>query len=206
MYKPQVDSFGKDNTFDEWAPIQQIFSAFLGLHLSLCSWMISQVVVTMQGGEGGLGLCWGTYAQLERNWTRVIDVRLRSMTLVLETCLYLPITRSCHHRSLDYMPPLLLFIYSFIHSSHPFSKYEHLLWASTIPHARNDQSQREMVSATTWLIIFYLYFSYGNYEFSYLGKYSVWCHYRCLIHLSWCFTTKDNWYVMKKWLDKWVNK
>lgn len=91
--------------------------------------------------EGGLGPCWGTCAQLEKNRIRVTNIR--SMTLVLETCLlYFPITRPCHHRCLDSTPPLLLFIYSFILFPHSFSKYEHLLWASTIPGARNSQTAR----------------------------------------------------------------
>lgn len=82
--------------------------------------------------------------QLGKKWITVINVRCRSMTLVLETdILYFPITRCFHHQRLSYMPPLLSFMYSFTHPSQPpFSNYEHLLWATTVPGSRSYQRAR----------------------------------------------------------------
>lgn len=67
------------------------------------------------------------FTLLEKNWIRVIKSHasksqkhdLASWNLLL----YLPITRSFHHQSLDDRPPLLLFIYSFIHSFYPSSSH-----------------------------------------------------------------------------------
>lgn len=118
MHKPQGDSFESDSSHLMDGQKFNKFYLASGTAFASISWMISQVIVTDSVKE-----VWDhaetLIAQLEKNLNKVNKIRLRSMTLILDTCLlYLPITRSFLYQSLDYMLPRPSFIPFLFYTQH----------------------------------------------------------------------------------------
>ena len=138
-------------------------------------------------------------AQLEKNWITVISVRRRRTTLVLETyILYFPITRCFHHRSLDYMPPLLSFMYSFTRplSLTPHSATMSIGYEPALFQAQGFTRQPEgnglcyhMPNHTLFLLRKIDHLGISSYKIA-----SAWCQCHCLIHNV--LQLEDNWYIM----------
>lgn len=121
----------------------------LYIHARFLKWLWQDSVERKAWDHAGASI-----AQLEKNWIRVISIRLRSMTLVLKTFFIFLYQIFCH-LSLDYLSPFL-FIYSFIPLLLPSASMS-ICYESTLFQVQRITREPEgMVSAITWA------FPYGN--------------------------------------------
>lgn len=124
----------------------QIFPSFWGcicldVHGGFLKWL------WQDSREGGLGPCWGIYSLC---WKRT-ELEWSIEESEARPCFLKPASLSSHNQILSSSKPswhaTSTFIYSLIHSFLlplllPFSNYEHLLWASTVPDTRIYQRAR----------------------------------------------------------------
>lgn len=99
----------------------------------------------------------GSSAELEKNWSRAIQVRLTRVTLVIETYLFcLALARSFYHRRLYAVPLSLLFLPSPSPIQQTRAHSQHRLRYKGLP-----ESQSKMASAITFSHTLSVFF-YGN--------------------------------------------